>query len=411
MAKFFRLAWRDLWRNKRRSLLTIAAIAFAILMVAVTRSLQYGVYDTMESLAVRLYNGEIQIHRRGFQAEQTLTYFLRENERDWQALLQAHPELTACARRLTSFGLVSSDSASTGALIVGIEPGRESRITQFTTMVRRGSRLQPDDDHRVLVGMTLARNLQVDLGDTLIVLTQGYRNQMGADSYVVKGLVSIGQADLDRALMVMRLKDAQELFSLEGGITQVVCRTHNFRKATGVSHRLSRDLGERSYEVLSWEQMMPELKQIILVDNVSGAIYLAFLLIVVGFEIFNTTMMSVIERTREFGVLQAIGVKPRQVSGLILWESCLKILVALVVGLILTGIVISILERHPIPLSDELREAYSSYGFALDDLRFSGKLRVYLEPVISITIVALSAIIFPLYKTARLTPVEAFRKT
>lgn len=410
MTKFLRLAWRNIGRNRRRSLITISAIAFAILMVALTRSLQYGTYDTMESLAVRLYHGEIQLHRSGFQDEQSLTYFLDENDKNWQAIVESYPGFTAYSRRVTSFGLVSSDSASAGALIVGIEPGKETAITQFARLVKKGERLQPGDDHLVLIGATLGKNLQVDVGDTLVVLTQGYRNQLGADTYVVKGMVSVGQADLDRGIMIMPLHNAQELYSLYDGITQVVFSTSDFRKAPDISKAFADALTDGGYEILSWEELMPELKQIIVVDNVSGAIYLAFILIVVGIEIFNATMMSVIERTREFGILQSMGMKPLQISGLIFLESILKVLMAISLGFIISLTVISILIQFSIPLPPDLVEAYSSYGFVIDEIKFSGRIQVFYEPILSITVIALFALIFPMYKTAKLSPVEAFRK-
>ncbi|MFQ5605950.1 MAG: ABC transporter permease [bacterium] len=410
MNKIFKLAWRNIWRNRRRSIITISAISFAILMVAVTRSLQYGTYDLIESLAVQLYNGEIQLHRKGFQDEQTLTLFLNENEKNWRQIIENVRGFNAFSRRITSFGLVSSDSASTGALIVGVEPDKETAITKFTRMVVAGKRLNPDGEKRILIGATMAKNLLVGVSDTVVVITQGYRNQLGADRYVVNGLVSVGQADLDRALMIMSLSDAQELFSLEDGITQVVFSTVDFRRSDKFTKSLSKHFDDARYEILSWEEMMPELKQIILLDNVSGAIYLAFLLIVVGFEIFNTTMMNVMERVREFGILQAIGMKPKQLSGLILLESSFKITISLMVGLLISFVVVSILIRYPIPLSDEIVEAYASYGFVIENLQFSGKAKVYLEPFFSIAIIAVLALIYPLYKTVKLTPIEAFRK-
>ena len=237
MRNLLTLAWRNIWRNRRRSLITISAIAFAILIVAMTRSMQYGTYDTMEYMAVSLYNGEIQIHRNGFQNEKSVEYFLDQDEKDWQALVETQPQYTAFSRRITSFGLVSSDSASTGALIVGIEPENELRITQFTGMVKDGEPLNSTDDHLVLVGAVLARNLAVGIGDTLVVLTQGYRNQMGADLYVIKGTIKVGHSELDRGIMIMPLHNAQDLFSLYNGITEVVLSTTDFRNATRASKR------------------------------------------------------------------------------------------------------------------------------------------------------------------------------
>jgi len=411
MTKFIRLAWRNIWRHKRRSLITISAIAFAVLIIAITRSLQYGTYDTMESMAVRLYTGEIQLHRTGYQKEQTLTYHLDQQALDWHKVLQAHPELRQFSRRVTGFGLVSADSASTGALIVGIEPEKETSITQFANLVVSGEKLQRSDDHLVLLGTLLGKILQADVGDTVVVLTQGYQNQMGADTYVVKGLLRAGQSELDRSLMIMPLSNAQELFSLPDGVTQVVFSSKDFRQAPELTRRLRKTLDGGQYEVLSWEDLLPELKQIIIIDNVSGAIYLAFILVVVGIEIFNATMLSVVERTREFGIMQAVGVKPHQIGGLIFLESSCKVVLALTAGLAFSLVVISILSRHPIPMPKDVVEAYAGYGFVFENMTFSAHARVYVEPLISIALISSVALLFPILKTMRLSPVEAFRKT
>lgn len=411
MFKFIHLAWRNIWRNKRRSLITITAIAFAILMIAVTRSLQYGTYDVMESMAVSLYNGDLQIHRAGFQKEQSLTYFLADDEVDWEELVKKHPQLTGYCRRVTGFGLVSSDSGSVGAIIIGIEPDRETELTKFAGMVRAGDKLSASDDHQVLIGTTMARNLSINPGDSLVVLTQGYQNQMGADRYLVKGLVGVGQAELNRSLMIMPLQNAQDLFSLYGGVTQVVFRIKDFRRASEVAATLRAELRDDQYEILSWEKLMPELRQIIIVDNISGAIYLSFILIVVGIEIFNATMMGIVERSREFGVMQSIGMKPGQISVLLFLESMFKILLALVAGFLITWITISLLKNTSIPLPQDIKEAYSNYGFNLVDMRFSGRALIYLQPLIAVTAIGVLSFVLPLVKAHRLTPVKALHKT
>lgn len=410
MLKLWKLAWRNIWRNRRRSIITISAIAFSVLIVTLSRSLQYGTYDTMEAMAVRLYNGEIQVHRAGFQEEQTLSYWLRQDEENWSEILNEHPEFVGLSKRITAFGLISTDSASAGALIIGIEPESEGQITQFSKMVRYGHRLAADADHEVLVGVTLAKNLRASLGDTLVVLTQGYQNQMGADVYVIRGLLSAGNADVDRGIMVMPLQNAQDLFSLYGGVTQVIYATNNFRKAEERSRILTNDFSDDNIEVLSWEEMMPDLKQLIVLDNVSGAIYLAFLLVVVGFEIFNATMMSVMERTKEFGVMESIGMKPGQITTLVLMESTTKVLLAVIIGLLLAVVGIIYFIHFPIALSEQLQEAYASYGFTFDSLVFASRARVFIEPFVSILIISLLALFFPIYRTRQLSPIEALRR-
>jgi ABC-type lipoprotein release transport system permease subunit len=410
MTKLFKLAWRNVWRNRRRSLITMGAVFFSVLIIALTRSLQYGTYDAVESYAIRLFTGDAQVQRAGYHEDQTLSYALREDERDWDAVLRARPWLEAYTRRLTGFGLVSSDSSSAGAMIAGVDPEAEPRVSSFLRKITAGAPLARGDDHRALLGATLARNLAVGVGDTVVALTQGYRNEMGADLYVVQGLFESGNADLDRSAMALTLTDAQALFSLPGGFTAIALRTDDFRRAGRYAAELEAALADDRVVVLDWDALMPELRQMILLDNVSGAIFLAFMLILIGFEIFNTTMMSVMERVREFGILQAMGMKPGQISLLVVMELLIKVALALAVSMVVTGVLVAYFAGHPIPLSESLKELYEEFGFALDALVFSGRARVFLEPLLSVAFIAVVVMIYPAVRVWRFTPVEALRR-
>lgn len=409
MSKITKLAWRNIWRNRRRSLITMAAIVFALLVTIVTRSMQYGTYDATESHAVQLYTGEMQVLRSGFHSKQTLTYSFAGDAHNWQAILKSHPGLLAYSRRITGFGLLGSNTTSAGATIVGVEIEREPEVSRFTTRLDEGQPLRPEDSHLVLLGNSLAKNLKASVGDTIVVLTQGYRNEMGADSYVVKGIFQSGNPDLDRLTMVMSLDDAQELFSMQGRITQVVFRTRDFRQAKKYALTLSRGLNDE-FEVLPWQELLPELLQIIAWDNVSGGILLLFLLLVVGFEIMNTTMMSIMERTREFGILQSIGLKPRQIKGLIVLETVLKISTALCVGLAIALVLIAIFKNHPIDLGGDYKKVAEAFGFEAK-IYLSDRIRVFAEPLVSISIISSLALLYPLRMVSRLSPVEALRRT
>ncbi|GIV58530.1 MAG: transporter [Rhodothermaceae bacterium] len=410
MTKLFKLAWRNVWRNRRRSLITMGAIFFSVLIIALTRSLQYGSYDAMESFAIRLFTGDLQVQRAGYQEEQTLADALREDERDWDGLLAAQPWHVAHARRLTGFGLAGSDETSAGALIVGIEPEAEPAVSHFLRKIVAGAPLAAGDDHRAVLGQTLAQNLSLGVGDTVVVIAQGYRNEMGADLYVVKGLFDSGSAEMDRATMVLSLADAQALFSMPGRFTQLAVRTDDFRRAGRYAERLEAALADTTVDVLDWNALMPELRQMIVLDNASGAIFLAFMLLLIGFEIFNTTMMSVMERVREFGVLQAIGMKPGQISLLVVLELLIKVALALAVSLVVTGAAVAYLAGHPIPLSAELRELYEEFGFSIDALVFSGRPRVFVEPLLSVAAVSLLTIVYPALRVLRFSPVAALRR-
>ncbi len=409
MTKLLKLAWRNVWRNRRRSFITMGAITFSVVTIAVTRSLQYGTYDAMEAYAVRLFTGDVQIHRAGYHEEKLLSFSLLEDDQNWSALLDEQPWVKAYCRRLTGFGLISSDASSAGGMILGVEPEAERQVSAFARNTFEGVSLHARDDHAALLGQTLARNLDVGVGDTVAVITQGFRNQMGADLYVVKGLLRTGSLELDRALMVMPLPAAQDLFAMEGRFTEVVLHTDSYRHDAQYASRLRAALDQADYEVMFWGDLLPELRQAILLDNVSGAVFLVFLLLLIGFEIFNTTTMSVMERAREFGVMQSIGMKPRQISLLVGLELVLKISVALAAGLLITFVLAMIFKDQPLPLSQEFIELSNSFGFPLDELELSTRPAVFLEPLVSVLIIAVLAMIYPILKVRRLTPVEALR--
>ncbi len=408
--KYLKLAWRNVWRNRRRSLLTMGAITFSVLLIAFANSVQNGTYEAMESHAVRLFSGELQIHRAGYDDEQTFNYALTTAEQDWADFFKAYPQVSNFSKRLTGFGLVSSDASSTGGVILGIEPEAEQNVTSFSTNLTEGQALTSSDDHHVLLGRTMAENLSVAVGDTVVALTQGYRNEMGADLYAVKGLLRTGSPDVDRSMMIMTLQDAQELFAMQGRFTELVLRTDDFQQADVYAANLKAQLPEADYEVMPWRELMPELQQTRALDDAGNMIFYFFLLLLLGFEIFNTTTMSVLERTQEFGVMQAIGMKPYQISLLVMAELFFKVFIALMVGLLAILILALTLEDQSIPLSQNLIDIYEDFGFNLEAITFSVRPRVFVQPMRWVAIASVLAMLYPIYKVQRMTPIEALTK-
>ena len=411
MTKLLKLAWRDIWRNRRRSLLTMGAIIFAVMIISLANSLQYGTYDAMEELVVRLYAGDLQVHRAGFQDERTLSYSMEEYEQDWAECFDAYPWIEASTRRLTGYGLVSSDSSSAGAMIVGIEPETESSVSTFANQPSHGEALADGDDHAVVLGQILANNLDVAVGDSVVVLTQGYRNVMGADLYLVKGLIRTGSPDVDRGMMIMTLPDAQYLFSMEGRITEIVLRTQDFRDAERYAADLRDGFGEEQYEGMAWKALMPDIQQMRALDDAGNYIFYFFLILLIGFEIFNTTTMSMMERVREFGVMMSIGMKPRQISLLVMLELAMKVVLALVIGLGITFVAVWLLKDNPIPVTGDLQQLYEDWGIAVEGISFSANPVVFLFPMAAVAVVAVLSMIYPILRLRRFSPVQALRTT
>lgn len=410
MGRLLKLAWRDVWRNRRRSVLTIGAVLFAVLLISLANSVQFGTYDAMEATVVRTFVSDLQIHRAGYQEEPSLLASLEEDEQPWHELEQQNPWIQAATRRLTGYGLASSDSSSAGANIVGLEPEAESRLTTFASNPVSGRALAAGDRGVVLVGETLAKNLGVAVGDTLVLLTQGYQNVMGADLYAIQGLVRTGTPALDRALVVMPLADSQYLFSMEGRFTQYVIRTNNFRKAAEYAAALQASMPEDKYEALAWRSMMPELEQMRALDDAGNYVFYFFLVLLIGFEIFNTTTMSMMERVREFGVMLSLGVKPRQISSLVVMELVIKVLLALAAGFAIAYVAVLLLSQNPIPLSDDMRQMYDDFGFTVEGIFFSARPAIFVFPLASVAVVASASMIYPVLRMRRFSPVQALRR-
>lgn len=411
MGRLLKLAWRDVWRNRRRSLLTIGAVLFAVLLISLANSVQFGTYDAMEATVVRTFVSDMQIHRAGYLEEPSLMASLEEDEQPWRDMRQRHGWIQAATRRLSGYGLASSDSSSAGASIVGIEPQAEGLLTTFATNPVSGRALAAGDRGEVLIGETLARNLGVAVGDTLVLLTQGYQNVMGADLYAIQGLLRTGTPDLDRALVVMPLADAQYLFSMEGRFTEFVIRTDDFRKAAQYAAALQASLPEDEYEALAWHSMMPELEQMRALDDAGNYVFYLFLVLLIGFEIFNTTTMSMMERVREFGVMLSLGVKPRQVSFLVAMELAIKVLLALVIGFAITYAAVLLLSQNPIPLSEDMRQMYDDFGFTVEGIFFSARPVIFVFPLASVAFVAIASMVYPVLRMRRFSPVQALRRT
>lgn len=409
MKRLLKLAWRNVGRNRRRSLITMSAVIFTLVIITLANSVQYGTYDLMEGQAVRMFTGEVQIQRKGYRDEQTMAYSLTEDETDWDSLFASMSWPAERSRRLTGFGLVSSDSSSVGAAIIGIEPKTEAKLANFSQRVIAGDPLAAGDEGEILVGKTLAENLHVGLGDTLVVLTQGYHNEMGAEVYRIKGLLFTGTGEIDRAMMIMTMADAQMLFAMDGRFTEWVIRSDDFRSAGRHAQDLRKATDGLDVDVLTWEELMPELQQTRAFDDAGNNIFYLFLILLVGFEIFNTATMTVLERVREFGILQSIGLRPNQVSLLVFLELAIKIVIGIGVGMaILIGFALAF-PNFTIPLSESLREMYNSFGFTIEGYGFSTRTVVFIQPLISVLVVSLLAIIYPVWKVKQYSPVEAMR--
>lgn len=394
------LAWRNVWRNARRTWVTISAVVFAVLIAVVMRSLQGGTYEALQRETISMVTAELQIQDEAYLDDPGLAHPIWADQVSAAAL--DDPRIRFAEWRIEGFGLVSSEEHSAAAQILGIGPAQKDHLSFF----RDVDEMQPG---RAWIGSALAENLALSIGDSLVVITQGYQNMMGAEIFAVAGTITTGSTEADRGLVVIAYEDAQDLFALWGGATMMVVGTKDFHDAASVAEDVSASLEGSNLVAHPWARLMPELEQMIQMDDASGVIFLVFLLMLVGFEVLNTTLMSVMERTKEFGVIQAVGLRPFHLAILIALELLMRLLVSLALAMALLIPLLWVLSNTPIPIPPELLEVYQSFGIQVSEIRFSVRSSVWTIPVVALFVIGLVSIIPPIVRLYRLNLIDALR--
>lgn len=401
-----RMAWRNLWRNSRRTLLTISAIAFACVLLVFMLSWQFGSYETMINTAVKVQTGHLHVEAAGYQDRQDMRLVIKDPQAVTK-MAQAAPGIEAYTARANSFALVSSQERTYGVLVVGIDPAGEAKVSTLKSIVRQGSYLESGDQEGALVGRLLAQNLQVKLGDELTVLGQGRDGSIAALVLKVRGIYSSGMDDFDRSSIQMDLKAFQDGFTMEGAVHQVVAVCQSLEEVDGAKAYLAAHLPPQenpSLTVLDWKQLMPGLLQGIEMDLVSGIIFYIILLVVVTFSILNTFLMSILERTHEFGVLMAIGAKPGRLGRLVVMESLAMTILGVLSGMIMGALITWYFQVHGFDLgAQELMAQYGIVGRIYPQLSW---LSLLSGPAV-VFIMTLLAALYPTRRLWKLRPVEA----
>ncbi len=407
----YRMAWRNIWRNPRRSILTICAIVFACSLLIFMLSLQFGSYYSMIDFSVRIHTGYLQVQGKGYQQERNIYQVVQQPEQVGR-ILAANPEVRAFTYRANAFSLVSSKQRTYGALVIGIEPDRETQVSTLKSLVRKGEYLAPGDGTRALVGDLLARNLKVDIGDELVVLGQGRDGSVAATVLTVKAIFSSGQEEFDRSTINIPLDTFQQVFSMGDAVHEVVVMGGNLRDLKDlaglkreIAARVEQLPNGRSLVVLDWKELMPGLIDGIKIDMMSGVIFYLFLIIVVAFSILNTFVMAILERTREFGVMMALGTSPGRLIRVLLMESMTMTVIGILCG-IGAGVVLTwYFGIHGIALSgaDDILKQFGIPERIFPRLSFWS---VTIGPAAVLIITFLTALV-PAVRVRRLRPIAA----
>ena len=412
-----KMAWRNIWRNPRRTVLTVAAIAFACILLVFMLSFQLGSYDTMINASVKIHTGHMQIQAKGYQDSRKIRDAISDPA-PIGTLLDQVPGVAAYTCRAIAIALVSSKNRSYGVMVEGIDAQREARVSTLAQIIRQGHYLSSapagGGPAGALVGELLARHLQLTVGDEITVLGQGFDGSVAATVLRVEGIYSSGMDEFDRSAIQIPLPVFQEVFAMGTAVHEVVVTARNLASVPAIEQALSARLktiqNPRPLVILDWKALTPGLDQAIKMDLVSGSIFYLILIMVVAFSILNTFLMAVFERTHEFGVMMAMGTMPARLTRLVLLESAGMTLVGVVAGIALGSLLTWYFMVHGIQMGASSNEIMRQFGIPS---RFFPQLSVVSATVgpAAVLMITLLAALYPALKIRRLTPVAAMRHT
>lgn len=401
------IAWRNVWRNPRRSLLSAGAIGFAVMLLVFTMSMQLGQYRVMIENATALISGHAQLQHPEYHDTPRLRYDLPHAE-DLRRRVLESGFVRDAALRAQAFVLISGDGRSSGVMLVGVEPEREEAWSSMPKQVRQGRYLRAGDQDAIVLGSGTARTLEVGVGDEVVILGNAIDGTVAVMVLQVVGIFETAQVDLNRSMAFTPLRGFQDAFLMGDAVSAVVLRFDQGRDAERLAPGLEALLADADVRVLPWNELMPELEQAITMDWYSGLLIYSLLALMVVFSIVNTFIMTVYERTREFGMVMAIGARPQRVLTTLQIEALLLGLLGTGVGAALGIGFVLLLGHYGIYMGEEGGELLRR--FHMPDRLYPSLVpaAVFAPTTLLLVSVQLAALV-PALRVLRLRPVEALR--
>jgi ABC-type lipoprotein release transport system permease subunit len=399
-----KLAWRNIWRNRRRSSIILASVIIGLAATVFSDNVMRGfVQQTFEN-QLGASTGHIQVHAPEFRDNQIIENFI-DDAGPIRAVLDNEPAIMTYAERVLANGIVSTARNSTGARIVGIIPEQETRVSTISSMIIEGTFLT-GSEREVLLSARLAKTLDVRLGERVVAMAANAEGSVGSDVFTVVGIYRSPNAAFDKVNLFVPSPDLQRMLGVGSRIAEIAMLLHDSQRANVVAERLQKKMGD-TYEVLPYRDLLPAMVAYLEITEQSMAIFYAIIGLAMIFGIANTMLMSVFERINEFGVIKSIGLKDRSLFMLVITEAAILGFLGIVGGA-LFGML----------LTAPFFSSGINFGWFSEGLRAWGIGAIIypvvdplgiLEGLLVIEIVAICAAIFPAIRAMRLLPIDAMR--
>lgn len=401
----WRLAWRGLYRNRRRTFVVLAAVTVGIAGCSLAIATNSGMAVQMVKTAISTELGHVQIHAAGFGEDPQLRVLLADGGAQAARAVEGSDAVLAWALRVRGQGLMNSPRASVGVRVLAIQPDAESEVSSFESSMTEGEWFGTRPS-RIVIGAGVARRLRAGVGDKVVLSVQDLAGDLTGQAFRIGGFFRTSSKVVNDSTVLVRLEEAQRLFGLAGGVSELILVSDDFEAVDAIAASLSSTLGE-SAEVRSWKQLQPLLVYMVeAMDQMAWALY-AGVFIAMGFGIANVLLMSISERTREIGVMMAVGMKPRRVVASIVLESMIVTGLGLALGLGFGFLCVWLL-RGGIDLS-LWADGLESLGVGAVIVPVI-RLNDVVAPLVMALLAALLASTWPAVRAAGLRPGEALRR-
>ena len=404
-----KIAWRNIWRNKKRTLISTLSISGALFLIILMRSMQFGFYDNIINTIVQSYSGYVQVHANGYWDKQSVNNSMEVDEKFINEINSING-IDNIAKRLQTFSLVSNGEKSKGVIITGIEIEKEQLITDWDKKIIEGSK-SFDNADRIILSKGIAEYFDVTMGDTLVLFGQGYQGMMAAGKYVANGIIDLKNPKLNEMAIFMDIESAQDYISSENIATHLIIDKKEYYDENKIAEDVRKTISS-DYEVMTWKEILPELDQMITADNVGGLIMAFILYVIVCFGMFGTVLMMTEERMYEFGVLLSIGMDKIKLYLIILLETIMLSSIGVIIGVLTTRPISHYFNRNPINMEsfgEGLGDAMGEFGFD-PIMPFSINWDIPISHAAFIFGISLLISIYPAIRILSLNPVKAMKK-
>ena len=401
-----RLAWRNIWRQKRRTLITAGAIAAALLLSLVMRSMQEGSYSQNLDNATRFYSGYLQLQEPRFAENQSIDKLLSADQA-FVKKVQSIQGVTTAVPRLESFALGAAGDRSKGVMVMGVAPRAEDAYSGLAGRVRKGRYFTSQDEKSVLVGGKLAEYFSLGVGDEFVLYGQGYHGTTAAGLYEVAGVIHFPNQQIDARIVYLPLKTAQALYQTGNQVSAWVLHGDNVKEIPRLEKSAREQMG-KNVRVRNWADISPEQAQQIGIDRASGIFMILVLYGVVGFGLFATIVMMTLERRREFAVMLATGMERAKLQVLVILESLFIALTGVSMGLVVAFPILLWFFYHPIQLTGNLAVTMEEMGFE-PIMPFSLAPELFIGQMLIVLILLVICSLYPLARIYKLEVAVALK--